>query len=115
MTDKSYKINAGQADIIYEQMIGNFVKHHRLLQNRTQQQVADAANISRSTLSLLEKGETVTLATLIKVLRILDKLSALASFELPNMVSPLLIAKMAKDKRKRARPKVKSDQPKSNW
>ena len=50
--------------------IGAFVKHHRLKQNKTQDVLANAAGISRSTLSLLERGETVTLATLIQVLRV---------------------------------------------
>jgi transcriptional regulator with XRE-family HTH domain len=43
-------------DTALSKVISAFVKHHRLLQNKTQEDVAAAAGISRSTLSLLEKG-----------------------------------------------------------
>ena len=49
--------------------IGSFIKHHRLAQNKTQDTLSHEAGISRSTLSLLERGETTSLATLIQVLR----------------------------------------------
>ena len=42
--------------------VGAFIKHHRLDQNKTQDVLANEAGISRSTLRLLERGETVTLA-----------------------------------------------------
>jgi len=62
--------------------IGVFIKHHRLKQNRSQTEVADAANISRSTLSLLERGETVTIATFIQVLRVLQLLHIMEGFQI---------------------------------
>ena len=82
--------------------IGAFIKHQRMEQNKTQAILANAAGISRSTLSLLERGETVTLATLIRVLRILDVLYILDAFVVHQTISPLLLAKIEKDKRKRA-------------
>ena len=82
--------------------IGEFVKHHRIEQNRTQATLANDAGISRSTLSLLEKGETVTLASLIRVLRILDQLQVLNSFVIIRRQSPLLLAKEEMTKRQRA-------------
>lgn len=82
--------------------IGDFVKHHRMDQNKTQEVLANAAGISRSTLSLLEQGETVTLATLIQVLRVLDQLQVMDAFVVQQTVSPLALAKLARDKRKRA-------------
>ena len=85
--------------------IGVFVKHHRMEQNKTQTVLATAAGISRSTLSLLERGETVTLATLIQVLRVLDQLHVLDVFTVHQTISPLVMAKMEKYKRKRARGK----------
>jgi len=83
--------------------IGAFIKHHRLEQNKTQEILAQAAGISRSTLSLLERGETVTLATLIQVLRVLDQLHIMDVFTIQQTISPLTLAKMEKEKRKRAR------------
>ncbi len=83
--------------------IGAFVKHHRLLQNRTQDDLATAAGLSRSTLSLLERGETVTVATLLQVLRVLDQLVVMDAFRINETVSPLALARLQKEKRKRAR------------
>lgn len=69
--------------------IGGFVRHHRMEQHKTQQSLAQAAGISRSTLSLLERGEPVTLTTLIQVLRVLDQLQVLNAFDVKETVSPL--------------------------
>ncbi len=95
--------------------IGSFVKHHRLEQNKTQDTLAHEAGISRSTLSLLERGETVTLATLIQVLRMLDQLQVMDAFEVQQRISPLALAKAEKEKRKRARNSTTNDPEKSDW
>jgi transcriptional regulator with XRE-family HTH domain len=102
MTDLSYKNWNSMSDNAIVQQIGAFVKHHRMEQNKTQDILANAAGISRSTLSLLERGETVTLATLIQVLRVLDVLHIMDAFEVQQTISPLALAKIEKDKRKRA-------------
>lgn len=95
--------------------IGAFVKQHRMEQNKTQETLANAAGISRSTLSLLERGETVTLATLIQVLRVLDQLQAMEAFSIQKVISPLALAKMEKNKRKRASGKKEGSQIKNDW
>ncbi len=82
--------------------IAAFVKHHRLEQNKSQEQLANSAGISRSTLSLLERGETVTLATLIQVLRVLDLLHIMEVFTVQQSISPLALAKLERNKRQRA-------------
>jgi transcriptional regulator with XRE-family HTH domain len=102
MTDISYKNWDAMSDRSLSEHIGNFIKHHRMEQNKTQEVAAAAAGISRSTLSLLERGETVTLATLIQVLRVLDQLHVLDVFTVEQTVSPMVLAKMEKYKRKRA-------------
>jgi transcriptional regulator with XRE-family HTH domain len=84
-------------------------------QNKTQDVLAKAAGISRSTLSLLERGETVTLATVIQVLRVLDKLYVLEVFSVQQDISPLMLAKMEKDKRKRASGKREETQNENDW
>lgn len=94
--------------------IGAFVKHQRMLQNKTQEVLAHAAGISRSTLSLLERGETVTVATLIQVLRVLDQLHVLDIFTVEQIISPMALAKMEKYQRKRARGKNESSSNKAN-
>jgi transcriptional regulator with XRE-family HTH domain len=82
--------------------IGVFIRHHRMEQNKTQDTLAKAAGISRSTLSLLERGETVTLATFIQVLRVLDQLHVMEIFNVSQTMSPLALAKIEQNKRKRA-------------
>jgi transcriptional regulator with XRE-family HTH domain len=103
MTDKSYVNWSAMDDHALMKSIGSFVRHHRLEQNKTQEKVAQAAGISRSTLSLLEKGETVTLPVLIQVLRVLDLLHVMDAFNITENISPLAMLKLKKEKRKRAR------------
>jgi len=115
MTDKSFIEWASVSDKVLAEHIGAFIKHHRMEQNKTQDVLANAAGISRSTLSLLELGQTVTLATLLQVLRVLDQLQVLDAFTIQESVSPLAMAKMAKEKRKRASGKRKNKQDETDW
>lgn len=113
MTDKSFTELLSMSDKAIAEYIGAFVRHHRMEQNKTQHELAKAAGISRSTLSLLERGETVTVATLIQVLRILDQLMVLNAFEMKETISPLALAKLQKEKRQRARSKSGKDENKN--
>lgn len=115
MNDSSYRNWVSMSDKALIEQIGAFIKHHRLQQNKTQEEVASEAGISRSTLSLLERGETVTLTTLIQVLRVLDQLHVMDSFKVNETVSPLTLAKLEKEKRKRARKSETDDQETSEW
>jgi transcriptional regulator with XRE-family HTH domain len=117
MTGKSFKDWPSMSDKALMEHIGAFVKHVRLEQNKTQSDLALEAGISRSTLSLLERGETVTVPTLLQVLRVLDQLQVLSVFEVSETPSPLALAKLQKEKRQRARgSSIKTDQKdKSDW
>ncbi len=117
MTDKSYTELPSMSDKALAGYIGSFIRHHRMEQNKTQNELAAAAGISRSTLSLLERGEKVTVATLIQVLRVLDQLTILNAFEVRQKISPLALAKLQKEKRQRARgsSKKSGDVKESNW
>ncbi|RAI88019.1 helix-turn-helix domain-containing protein [Algoriphagus yeomjeoni] len=84
------------SDLGILQKLGDFVKHHRMEQNRSQEQLAKEAGVSRSTLSLLERGEKVNLITLIQVLRVLDQLQWLESFEVKPVISPMSYIKLQK-------------------
>ncbi|MDT8394683.1 MAG: helix-turn-helix transcriptional regulator [Bacteroidales bacterium] len=95
--------------------IGAFIKHQRIEQNRTQQDVADDAGINRSTLSLLENGEVVNISTLVQVLRALDLLNVMDVFKIEDQISPLELAKLEEQKRKRASNKRKNKKPESDW
>jgi transcriptional regulator with XRE-family HTH domain len=74
--------------------------------------VASAAGISRSTLSLLERGEKVALSSLIKVLRVLDLSYIMDVFKVKDEISPIQYAKLQKNKRKRAKTKKKDSDTK---
>ncbi len=117
MNDMSYVNWISMSDKALTAVIGNFVKHHRLNQNKTQDEVSVAAGISRSTLSLLERGETVSLSTVIKVLRTLDLLYIMDVFQVKNEISPIEYAKLQKKKKKRARSKMddKTANNESKW
>jgi transcriptional regulator with XRE-family HTH domain len=115
MTDNSHKNWLAMSDNALAKHIGNFVKHHRMEQNKTQSSIAEAAGISRSTLSLLERGQSVTVQTLIQVLRVLDQLHVMNVFNIEKQISPIMLAKMEQKKRRRAREKKQSNQPDSDW
>ena len=103
MNDNSYNDWISMSDKALSATIGNFIKHHRLNQNKTQDEVSVSAGISRSTLSLLERGEKVTLSSLIQVLRVLDLLYVMDIFQVSNEISPIEYAKLQKNKRQRAK------------
>ena len=117
MTVNSYNLWQEISDAAVEEAIGTYIKTERKRQNKTQAMLAEAADISRSTLSLLERGETVTLATLIRVLRVLNRLQVFQNFEVKEQISPLELAKKDHAKKQRVRPKKQATQKKnkSNW
>jgi transcriptional regulator with XRE-family HTH domain len=107
MNDNSYIECMSMSDKSLMEIIGKFVQHHRLIQNKSQSNVAKDAGISRSTLSLLERGEKVALSSLIKILRVLDLLYVIDVFKVKEEISPIEYAKIQKNKKQRARNKNK--------
>jgi transcriptional regulator with XRE-family HTH domain len=82
--------------------IGEFIKHKRLQENKTQAQLATEAGINRWTLGQIEKGESVTLSSLIQMLRALNLLYLLNGFTINESISPIEYARLQEKKRKRA-------------
>lgn len=105
MNDKAYKDWELMSDKSLMETIGNFIKSHRINQNKTQDQVATDAGISRSTLSLLERGEKVRIDSLIQVLRVLGLLYIMDVFRIQDQISPIEYAKIVQRQRKKASPK----------
>ncbi|PZX49358.1 helix-turn-helix domain-containing protein [Algoriphagus chordae] len=105
------------SDLAILQKLGEFVKHHRMAQNKSQEQLATEAGVSRSTLSLLERGEKVNLITLIQVLRVLNQLQWLESFEVKPVISPMSYIKLQKKhERQRIRnTSTVAEDPPSEW
>jgi transcriptional regulator with XRE-family HTH domain len=89
MNDFSYNSIEYKDDDSLLRVLGRFVQHHRLQQNKTQESVAKEAGISRSTLSLLEQGERVAMITFIRVLRTLNLLHMLEGFQISQRLSPI--------------------------
>jgi len=98
------------------QRLGAFIKHHRLAQNKTQSQLATDAGINRSTLVQFEKGMSANIITFIQLLRALDLLHVFQYFEVEDELSPMMLAEMDMNKRKRASSKKSNIvRKKSNW
>src|SRR5690606_7021040 len=115
----------GNANMAYTQMsdgaivahIGGFIKHTRTTQNKTQAQLAKAAGLNRWTLGQIENGESITLSSLIQILRALDCLNILEGFDYSEEISPLEYAKLKKRQiRERVRNKTsdKNDEKNQN-
>lgn len=100
MNDISYGSNYSDTAILRE--IGEFIKSKRIENNLTQYEVADKAAISRSTLSLAERGENIAMLNLLKILRVLDALYVFEQFRIQPQISPLQLAKEDEKRRKRA-------------
>jgi transcriptional regulator with XRE-family HTH domain len=113
----------GNTNINYNQMsdkaivshIGKFIKHTRVKQNKTQEQLAEVAGLNRWTLSQIENGESIRLSSLIQLLRALDCLYILDKFNFSEEISPLEYAKLKKKQnKKRVRNKKSKDKDKDN-
>jgi transcriptional regulator with XRE-family HTH domain len=104
MNDISYNNWTEMSDKSLMEIIGNFIRTHRLNQNKSQNQLASTAGISRSTLSLLERGEKVRIDSFIQVLRVLDLLYVMDVFKVQDQISPVEYAKLKRKKRKHASP-----------
>ncbi len=83
-------------------VIGSYIKHRRLEQDKTQEQTAHEAGVNRSTLVQIENGESITLSSLIQILRALDLLHLMDNFIIEDKISPIQYAKLQERRRKRA-------------
>lgn len=81
--------------------LGERLKLARLNRNKTQEEVAELAGITRKTVRNAEKGQ-VQLETLVSIMSALDLLGHLDLFLPKQIISPLQLAKMQGKTRKRA-------------
>lgn len=95
--------------------IGEFLKNERLNNNKTQAQLAEEAGINRWTVSQIEKGEPITLLSLIQIMRALNVLHVLDVFAIKQEISPLELAKLEQQKRQRASNTENNTTKKSDW
>jgi len=81
---------------------GRRMKQCRLNLNLSQNDVAVKAGISRRALQKMESGSPATLLTLIRILRVYEKLSSIDSFLPEPGISPIQLARLMGRMRKRA-------------
>jgi transcriptional regulator with XRE-family HTH domain len=116
MTDKPNINWSALSDTALVSIMGTFVRHNRLEQNKTQAQLSEEAGINRATLSLFENGESSNLLTFVQLLRALKLLHLLQEFQVSKQYSPIQLAKLEKSQRIRARRSGKKPlKPKSDW
>lgn len=115
--EKDIKYLYAMSDPAILEVLGYFIQQTRLQQNKTQQQVAAAAGINRSTIVQIENGGGGTLLSFIQILRALEQLHVLQSFEVKQQLSPLQLAKIDHQKRQRASNKKDKviEKPKMDW
>lgn len=116
--EKDIKYWHAMSDPALLALLGKFIQQTRLQQNKTQQQVATAAGINRSTMVQIENGGGGTMLSFIQVLRALEQLQLFQHFEIKEQqLSPLQLAKLEHKKRQRAsaRKEPPTKKPKSDW
>lgn len=91
------------SDAAIVEQIGRYIKHERQQQQRTQAQLSEMAGLNRWTISQVENGESISLTSLLQILRALDRLHVLEAFEYSEEISPLAYAKLKKQQRQRVR------------
>lgn len=93
------------------------LKKLRLQQNLTQEQLAEKAGLSRSAISKIELGKvSVSLITVVQVLRALQQFHILDSWKVASVISPLAVAKLAAKGRLRASGKgIRKNEKEGEW
>jgi len=77
--------------------------------------LAKTAGLNRWTVSQLENGESITLSSLIQVLRALDSLYVLNTFEFKEEISLLAYAKLKKRQKEHVRNRKTDDKVDLGW
>lgn len=98
--------------------IGETIKRLRLERNVSQKDLSISAGISISSLAALERGENISLKTLIPLLRTLGSLYLLSDFLKEPEISPIAYAKQLDNHKSRKRAsatKSNNDKNESEW
>lgn len=105
------KINYEMSDAAVLDQIGNVIKHLRVQQGITQAKLAEIAGLNRYTVGQIEKGDSISLSSLIQMLRALQAFYLLGEFSVTEEISPLEYAKLKKNNKQRVRMKGNMDKP----
>ena len=90
--------------------IGGRLRGERLSQNLTQADLADLAGVTVNTVRAAEHGRTISLDTLVRLMRALGIDSRLDAAFPPPVASPIDVARRSGRVRERARPR-RQDKP----
>lgn len=100
--EKSIQYWHAMSDPAILELLGKYIQQIRLQQNKTQQQVATAAGINRSTMVKIENGGGGSMISFVQILRTLEQLQILEHFVVKQQISSLQLAKLEQNKRQRA-------------
>lgn len=98
--------------------IGESIKRQRLERNISQKELAVSTGVSISSVAALERGESVSLKTLIPLLRTLGALHSLSEFLKEPEISPIAYAKQLDSQKFRKRASVTkndNDKTEAEW
>lgn len=87
----------------WEAELGRQVRELRLREDRTQADLARAANVSVSTLAALERGAGSSLSTLVAVVRALGRSDWLEQLAPPQPISPLAVLEEQRRRQRQVR------------
>ncbi|HKG01693.1 MAG TPA: helix-turn-helix transcriptional regulator [Conexibacter sp.] len=84
--------------------LGHRLERHRVERNRTQAELAEEAGIGRATLQRIERGDSVQMTSLVKLLRALELLGALDAAVPESIAFPIAeLERQQRRGRRRAR------------
>lgn len=91
------------------------IKRKRLNHNITQKDLAAKAGLHKNTISKYERGNDITIVTLIQILRALDELDFIDKFIPDQEVSPIELLKLKGKERNRASGNINFKSMESEW
>ncbi len=83
--------------------MGEQLRRLRLEQNISQRDLAKSAGVALSSVASIENGKSISLATLIPLLRALNSLDLLSGFTKEPEISPIAYAKLMEGKKEKKR------------
>lgn len=108
----------GLTDNMILSKIGESIRRQRLDYNISQKELAASACVSISSVAAIERGESVSLKTLIPLLRTLNSLYMLSEFLKEPEISPIAYAKQLENQKTRKRAsstKNNNENSESEW
>lgn len=93
--------------------LGRRIALHREGLNLTQGELADRAGVARSTVQRIERGDSIQLSSLVKLLRALDRVDALDAVLAADRRSPVAELQRQRERRRRVRHPAGEQPPKS--